>query len=668
MIVDSVTDGRDTAPYVGPRPFNGEESHRFHGRSAESKELADLWQTNRLTVVHGEPGAGKTSLLQAGVVPRLEPTQAIVLPVGRVSHRSAFPTAALPEHNPLTFALLSSWDPGESPSRLSNLTISDFLRRHERTDRHGEPMPTLVAIDQAEGLFREPEHRSRARSRFFDELAEALRGRPRTHLLLSIRTAHLDALLPFVGLLGDASPKQFRLPPLSRDAAIDAVRWPAEHAGRLFEPGAAEQLVDELRTIGEPGTAASSVVEPVLLQVVCRALWTALPESTRIISRQLVQRYDTDRVLTGFCDRVVAAVAADHDLSAGRLASWLKNAFITALGSAAAVPEGTERTAGMANRVARALEDRHLLKSRMLDGVRAYELQHPRLVAPIRQLGLIGSPTGLPDPAEHLRAAEEALADGDLHLAQRYAELALALRDAPESTQLSGRRKLRIQAEAESFLGNIAHERGLSNEAVEHYRAAANLFETLQDTPAVGRLLAAVGRLLLAQGELAKAVTELRAAAGRMPNDLSVQTGLGQALWQAGQPQAALAVLSGVLTINGDTPEALGARGEILADLGDAESALRDLDRVRPDRPATRAARALALAALERLDDARLELDDVVADAADSGPVLLRAARVHELTGDPDTATTLASQAVAATHPRLSPHQRDQAVRLLTKP
>jgi tetratricopeptide (TPR) repeat protein len=103
----------------------------------------------------------------------------------------------------------------------------------------------------------------------------------------------------------------------------------------------------------------------------------------------------------------------------------------------------------------------------------------------------------------------------------------------------------------------------------------------LQDDPAVARLLAAIGKSLRAQGRGAEAVDELRAAVGRVPNDLTVQTELGRTLWQLGHQQAAIAVLTGVLAIDGNAPEALRARGEIFADMGDAENALRDLDRVR---------------------------------------------------------------------------------------
>src|SRR4051794_19351827 len=92
-------------PYAGVRSYRQDESAKFFGREKEARQISDLWQANRLTVLYGPLGAGKTSLIQAGVLPLLDPRRTDVLPIGRVSHASAFPIAALPEHNPFVFGL-----------------------------------------------------------------------------------------------------------------------------------------------------------------------------------------------------------------------------------------------------------------------------------------------------------------------------------------------------------------------------------------------------------------------------------------------------------------------------------------------------------------------------------------------------------------------------------
>jgi hypothetical protein len=150
-----------------------------------------------------------------------------------------------------------------------------------------------------------------------------------------------------------------------------------------------------------------------------------------------------------------------------------------------------------------------------------------------------------------------------------------------------------------------------------------------------------------------------------VPNDLILQTQLALALWQIGEGLAAVAILNGVLAIDGSHLEALRSRGEILADLEDASSAILDLGRpLAADRPSTRAARGLALAELGDFSAATREIHDAVARAQRSGLVLFFAARASELTGDKATASEWAKLALEATDPPLSSSHREAARKL----
>jgi ABC-type enterochelin transport system ATPase subunit len=57
--------------YPGIRPFTTEEQSLFFGRNNEIKDLLVIISKSNISVLIGTPGAGKTSLLQAGVVPQL---------------------------------------------------------------------------------------------------------------------------------------------------------------------------------------------------------------------------------------------------------------------------------------------------------------------------------------------------------------------------------------------------------------------------------------------------------------------------------------------------------------------------------------------------------------------------------------------------------------------
>jgi tetratricopeptide (TPR) repeat protein len=642
-------------PYPGIRPFRPKDSSRFFGREAEAATLAELWRANSLTIAVGPTGSGKTSLLQAGLLPLVEGGRAEVLSQGRISYGSKFPAAGLPEHNPYTLAVLGSWSPGESATRLVGMTVQDFIGK--RAERHDGAI--LAVIDQMEDLFAGTGPRRSYQRQFLGELAEAVRDSPRLHLLLSIREAALDEFSR--GLGGGA---RLRVTPLSFESALRAVTGPARGTHRSFGPGAAEEIVNDLRTsyLGAAENSGWSVVadtvQPSLLQVACARLWSSLPSDLTTISGRDVRRYGgVSAALAAHCGRVIATVAEDHDLSAARLRSWLNRTFVTEPGTLGTAYEGATETAGMPNAVARAFEDRHLLTAERRSGSRWYGLLSERLIEPLRR-----APEKRPlpvGPADYLRAAERASTLGEFALSGRYAE---------DTLRTARGRNLQLQAEAESLLGNIAHERGRPAEAEGHYRVAATLFDAARDTTAVAHQLAAVGQTLLAQGRLSGAVEELNAAVGRLPNDLVVQAELGWALWQLGEGRAAVAVFTGVLATDGGNVEALRGRGEILAELSDFQGALRDLDRVAATgRPSTRAARGLALSQLGAYAEGAKELAAALADAPRNGTVLLYAAQAEALSGDLPAAADLADRAVNAADPPLPPHQREAARQLAAR-
>nr|BFE78768.1 hypothetical protein GCM10020093_013690 [Planobispora longispora] len=584
-------------PYVGLRAFRREDASRFFGRARESHEVCDLWHANRLTVLYGPSGVGKTSLIQAGVLPLLDPTRVDILPIGRVSHGSPFPTAALSDHNPHVFALLSSWSPEEIPTRLAGLTLREFLRRRpRREDPYGDPVLTMAAIDQAEELFGGFAHRHSYREWFISQLVEALDGDPHLRLLVSIREDYLAAILPHEPKLAGIARGRFPLAPLETPAAVLATKGPIDGSGRVFAEGAAEKLVEGLRVIklggvlGQEVFADTKMVEPVQLQVVCSTMWRSLPSDVRIItSEHVLQFANADRSLTDFVEHMIAEVARDClGGDTERLREWLRRNFITEFGTCETVYQGETLTAGEQNYVIRALVERHILREEVKAGTRWCELSHERLIAPILQKEqAVEQAENRIAPSEHLRAAELALRDGEFVLAEKQAEEALAR--CGDNTWL--------HAEIQSFLGNVAHRRENFDKAITHYRDAAVLFETLGATSAVGRLLAGIGRLRLAQGKPSVAVRELVSAISHLSDDMNIQIELAWALWYDGHPDAAQDVLNDVLGKEGNALEALRARAEILTHLGQADAALRDFARVRPlQRPSTRAAYALALA------------------------------------------------------------------------
>jgi Tetratricopeptide repeat len=533
-------------PHAGGHALDEVDRDVFRGRTTEMDEVLREWEANRLTVLHGGAGVGKTSLLRAGVVPRLRERGANVLPVAHVAYRPSFPVAALSEYNHFRLAVLASWYKRASPVQISELPIGTFLRKHRRVDRFGAQRPTLAAIDGAEGLLRNSSAHERHRRELLDDLAAVMKEEPDLHLLLVVRDDAVDEALELAGRLGQESPAMCSLEPLTPEAAREAADALLRTAGGS-DGDLAEALVRELRTVRMAGgLQTTSRVEPALLHLVCARLWEDLAYDTGISAERL--RAEVNRVLGEYCAHTLATIAADQSLPAANVLSWFRGVFVGPWGRAGISESRLYDEVPKA--VVDAVQDRHLIRARLRDKGRYFELQHPRLIEPIGKLDGGAVPIRRPGPSIRLHQARLALLDGDPELARRHSEAAV---------RACGEGDMKVLAAATTFLGDIAYEQGDAPTAIVRYQEAAAICEAIPDNAAVGWLLAGIGRILLAS-DAGEAVRQLQAAASRLPHELSIQTALGQALWRSGRTRAARAVFEDVLGHDSRNREALIAK------------------------------------------------------------------------------------------------------------
>lgn len=62
----------ENKPYKGPNSYKVEDADLFFGRDREAEQLVAKILSSRFTLVHAQSGAGKTSLLNARIIPELE--------------------------------------------------------------------------------------------------------------------------------------------------------------------------------------------------------------------------------------------------------------------------------------------------------------------------------------------------------------------------------------------------------------------------------------------------------------------------------------------------------------------------------------------------------------------------------------------------------------------
>ena len=73
-----------TEPYVGPRPFTLGDRERFFGRKDDTDEIVSLVMAYPVVLIYALSGVGKSSLVNAGLVPLLREEGYTVLPPARV--------------------------------------------------------------------------------------------------------------------------------------------------------------------------------------------------------------------------------------------------------------------------------------------------------------------------------------------------------------------------------------------------------------------------------------------------------------------------------------------------------------------------------------------------------------------------------------------------------
>ncbi|HWM59168.1 MAG TPA: hypothetical protein VNO83_15150 [Pseudonocardia sp.] len=381
----------DTNPFVGPRSF--EPTDRLHGRDREIQELVDVLVAERVVLLHSPSGAGKTSLLRAGVLPRLQEDGFAVLPVVRLTHELP-PELVAPDapiaNRYVVNTLLSLEEGRPAPQQrpaaeLAGLSIGQYLAAARGAARGGTE---VLVFDQFEEVITADPTDVAAKTEFFTQLGAALRDRGRW-ALFALREDFLAELDPYAALVPTRLANRFRLDLLSVDAALAAVTRTAAEAGVVFEPAAAARLVDDLRRVrlqrpGGPVHALGPHVEPVQLQVVCRRLWERLPAGARTIDLSDVRDVgDVEQSLAGYYAECVAAAARWAEIPERALRDWCERALVTAQGFRGQAVDGPTGTEAQDRSVLGQLTSVHLLRAESRRGATWYELAHDRLVTPV---------------------------------------------------------------------------------------------------------------------------------------------------------------------------------------------------------------------------------------------------------------------------------------------
>jgi WD40 repeat protein len=375
-------------PYVGPRAFQLGE--RLYGRDREVLELLDLVLAERIVLLHSPSGAGKTSLIQAALIPRLEEEGFEVLPVIRVNLQEPVGTDTGEGLNHYVLSTLLSLeedvptDDQDGVAELARMSLDEYLSR-----RPAEADNRVLIFDQFEEVLLNPADQADKRE-FFQQLGAALRPRDRW-ALFAMRDDYVAALDPYLGAVPTRARTKFRLDFLTQQAARQAVQRPAEQVGITFSEGAVTKLVDDLSQVWVPQPDGSSqprpgpYVEPVQLQVVCLRLWDRLrPEQRAIGESDIESAGDVDKALSMYYAQQVADVARRTGVTERSIREWFDSQLIVEQRFRGQAREGPQDSIDDVRPPALLLlEDAHLIRAEQRRGTTWYELAHDRLVTPV---------------------------------------------------------------------------------------------------------------------------------------------------------------------------------------------------------------------------------------------------------------------------------------------
>lgn len=396
--------GSSTNPYVGPVPFR--EGQKLYGRERETDELVDLVVSKRIVLLIAPSGAGKTSLIQSALVPRLRDRyRLLALPTIRLTYRNQ-DLEASGRVNRYALSTMRSLEAHFLPEhrytdeQLAELSLGQyFAKRFPSCHDDGSRPHWLLILDQFEELFTlDPLDVDRKRS-FLEDVGNVLAGvsadcdepqsaaPPMFWALFSMREDYVAELQPYLSLIPTGLAFRYRMDLLERERALGPVAMPA---GSSMDPETAPRLVDSLLTIqlrtpdGKEVTREGRFVEPVQLQVVCLRLWDKIVGGEkRAIHPDDVDQADIEQALSDYIDASIEQAAKSAQMSQKMLRDWLEENLITSTTiRAQALREPL--VLGKLDTAIAALIDARLIRSDKRNDREWIELAHDRLVGPLR--------------------------------------------------------------------------------------------------------------------------------------------------------------------------------------------------------------------------------------------------------------------------------------------
>jgi len=277
-------------PFKSLDYFTAEDASIFFGRRAATGELFDKVVGHRIMILYGRSGAGKSSILNAGLSPLL--LREARLPVYVRIH--PFEGNLVQEIKQAIFPpSLRPW-----PRLLDDLSLHEFLGL-ACTHRSRRTRELVVILDQFEQFLTSLPN-AKIRLPFIETLRDCYEDRTLpVRFVISLKHENLGDLDEFEKYIPLILQNRYSLPPMSEAEVKEAITGPVQQIdkGLSFESALLEELVREL---------GGKNVELTHLQIVCSQLYNALPAGQQIITTGLYQELGkVDKILSTYLDKAL---------------------------------------------------------------------------------------------------------------------------------------------------------------------------------------------------------------------------------------------------------------------------------------------------------------------------------------------------------------------------
>lgn len=287
----------DQAPYKGLEPFQIDDIGKFFGRQRAIEETIRMLATHRFLAVVGPSGSGKSSVVRAGLIPRLR-------------------SGEVPDAD--KWRVLDPIVPGRSPrDALASLVqqIDPALPAPEDAQAFAAALdsagvPVVACVDQFEEIFTLAPSEEQ-RKAFIDALVTGATETRFPHVIVITIRSEFDSLINrYETLHALFIAGRVQLEALSPQDLRAAIEQPAALFGARLEPGLADELVQSV--LGEPAGLP-------LLQFALLELWRQrTPDDELTRSAYLELGGSPREILARKADEVLASFALQEQRTLSR--------------------------------------------------------------------------------------------------------------------------------------------------------------------------------------------------------------------------------------------------------------------------------------------------------------------------------------------------------------